>query len=204
MPALKPTGLTGTVTFLGGVRSSKGPLWAEPAAVLDLDWGGIAGELHQGVTRPACVRVKDLHPEGTTIANTRQLSVLGQEELDAIAAELGLDRLDPGHLGASLVVAGIADFTHLPPSSRLQAPSGATLVIDMENRPCTIPARAIEAAHPGKGRLFKPAAQGRRGVTAWVERPGRIALGDPLALFVPDQRAWKPLGQARRQRMKSP
>ena len=198
MPALKPTRFEGRVTWLGRVVTKDGPLDSQSAEALDFVFGGLEGEVHRGLTRPSCVRVTALHPEGTEIANTRQLSLLGQEELDAIAAEMGLERLDPRHLGATLVVGGIEDFTHLPPSSRLQAPSGATLVIDMENRPCVFPGKSVELAHPGKGRLFKPAAQGRRGVTAWVERPGRIALGDPLRLFVPDQRAWKHLGVARR------
>jgi MOSC domain-containing protein YiiM len=198
MPALKPTSLVAHVRFLGRVVTTDGLLHATPAPVLDLIFGGVAGEVHQGVTRASCSRVTALHPEGTPIANTRQLSILSVEDLAAIAADMGLDRLDPSLLGATLVVEGLADFTHLPPSSRLQAPSGATLVIDMENRPCTIPAKAIDAAHPGFGKRFKPAAQGRRGVTAWVEREGRLALGDPLKLFVPDQRAWSELGRARR------
>ena len=70
--------------------------------------------------------------------------------------------------------------------------SGATLVIDMENQPCQYPAREIEADHPGYGKGFLPAARERRGVTAWVERPGAVAVGDTVALFVPTQRAWAP------------
>lgn len=199
MPELKPTDFLATVIFLGRVRTTEGPLASEPAEALELDLAGALGEVHHGLTRPACVRVKDLHPKGTPIANTRQLSVLSAEDLAEIAAKMGLERLDPVHLGATMVVEGIPDFSHVPPSSRLQAPSGATLVIDTENRPCTYPARSIEAAHPGHGKLFKPAALGRRGVTAWVERPGRIALGDRLRLFVPDQPVWAHLEAARRQ-----
>ena len=62
----------------------------------------------------------------------------------------------------------------------------------MENRPCNLPGREIEAEAPGHGKAFKAAAQNRRGVTAWVERPGSLALGDSLTLFIPDQRAWAP------------
>jgi MOSC domain-containing protein YiiM len=96
-----------------------------------------------------------------------------------------------------LVIEGIPDFTLVPPSSRLQGPDGATLVLDMENRPCHLPAREIEKVHPGKGKAFKSAAQNRRGVTAWVERPGRLALGDTLRLHVPDQPVWPHLDVAR-------
>jgi hypothetical protein len=89
-----------------------------------------------------------------------------------------------------MVVRGIPDFSHLPPSSRLQAEGGATLVIDMQNRPCTLPAKPIEAAHPGFGAKFKPAGRGRRGVTAWVEREGTLRLGEGVRLHIPDQRVW--------------
>lgn len=178
------------VTFLGRVQGAGPLLHAEPAAALELTLDGVMGEVHEGRTRAACVRVKDMYPEGTMIANVRQLSILSEEDLALIAAEIGLDRLDPSLLGATMVIRGLPDFSHVPPSTRLQAPSGATLVVNMENRPCVFPGKAIEARHPGKGRLFKPAAKGRRGVTAWVEREGRIMLGDMLKVFIPDQPAW--------------
>jgi hypothetical protein len=55
----------------------------------------------------------------------------------------------------------------------------------------------IEGHRPGRGKLFKRAAEGRRGVTAWVEREGRIALGDVLRLHIPDQPVWSELARAR-------
>ena len=119
------------------------------------------------------------------------MSILSAEELDQIAGALGLEALSPGLLGASMVVAGLPDFSHVPPGTRLQAPSGATLAVDVENGPCNWPGDEIEAEHPGHGRAFRHAAAGRRGVTAWVERPGRIALGESLSIFVPDQPAWR-------------
>jgi MOSC domain-containing protein YiiM len=88
-------------------------------------------------------------------------------------------------------VAGIPDFTHVPPSSRLQGPDGVTLCVDMENLPCQEPAVTIEKALPGQGKGFKRAAEGKRGVTAWVEREGVLRLGDALRLHVPAQRAWR-------------
>ena len=93
-----------------------------------------------------------------------------------------------------MILRGIPDFTYVPPSSRLQAESGLTLTIDMENRPCVLPGREIEAVEPGHGTAFKRAATNRRGVTAWVERPGDIRVGETLTLFLPDQRAWAPKG----------
>lgn len=190
MAEIKLTSHTPSVTFLGRVTSGEGLLHAQAEPALELTYAGVVGELHEGRTRKSCVRVKDMYAEGTEIANVRQLSILSAEELALIAADMGLAALDPSLLGATLVVEGIPDFSHVPPSSRLQAPSGATLVINMENRPCVFPGKSVEARHPGKGKLFKPAAKGRRGVTAWVEREGRIALGDALKLFIPDQPRW--------------
>jgi hypothetical protein len=190
--ALAPSGHSGRITWLGRVGDRDAGLASAGVQMLVLDWDGAAGEAHSGRTRPACARVRDVHPKGTEIANTRQLTLLSAEELAAIAAEMGVDRLDPGWIGASLVLEGIADFSHVPPSSRLRGPSGATLVIDMENLPCTLSGREVERHLPGHGRALKPAAMDRRGVTAWVERPGMLRLGDVLELFVPTQRGWLP------------
>ncbi len=198
MPALMKTGFAGTVTFLGRVVDSGETLRAEALEAAELSWEGIAGECHGGLTRPSCSRVLTQYPKrGTEIRNVRQLSVLSAEELDRIAAKIGLERLDPALLGASMVLQGIPDFTHVPPSARLQFPSGAVLVVDMENRPCVQLGREIEAEAPGHGTGFKRAAAGLRGVTAWVERPGPVALGDTAVLHIPDQPVWPHLDAAR-------
>lgn len=190
MPALAATRFVATITWTGLVADRDAALPSGFVPGLDLTFAGPKGEEHGGETRPSCSRVMGLYPRGTVIRNTRQLSVLSDEDLQAIAAQMGLPALDPALVGATLVLRGLPDFSHLPPSSRLLADSGACLVVDMENRPCTLPARPIETAHPGFGARFKAAAQGRRGVTAWVEAEGRVAPGDRLRLFVPDQPVW--------------
>ncbi|MDU8910414.1 MOSC domain-containing protein [Aestuariicoccus sp. MJ-SS9] len=190
MPALKPTSFEARIVWLGRVPQGDGDMRSRPADKLQLEFGGAAGERHTGQTRRSCKRVLDQHPFGTEIANVRQLALVCEEEMAQVAAELGLPALDPVLTGASVVLSGLPDFSHLPPSSRLQGADGATLVVDMENRPCNLPAREIEKAHPGHGKAFKAAAKGRRGVTAWVERPGRLAIGDVLRLHVPDQPVW--------------
>jgi len=192
MPALKLTARTARITWLGTVPEERKNIRSVPRSSVELSFAGIAGEMHSGRTRPSCVRVKGQFRQGTEIANTRQISILSAEELALIAARMRLDDIDPAWLGASMVVEGIPDFSHVPPSARLQGPDGASLVIDMQNRPCLYPAREIDKDHPGRGPAFKAAAKGRRGVTAWVEREGRMALGDALRLFVPDQRNWTP------------
>lgn len=191
MPALVPTEYYGQITWLGKTDDRDATLTSVACNGIDLTYEGIVGEARSGLTRPSCSRLTSQYPRGTEIRNVRQLSVLSAEELADIARALDLEQIDPAWLGASMVVAGLPDFTHVPPSSRLQADNGATLVVDMENRPCTLAAREVERAHPGHGIGFKPAARGKRGVTAWVEHPGRLQLGDRLRLHIPDQRAWQ-------------
>jgi len=198
MSVLKPTAIHGTILWLGRVDDRAASLAATPLPELHASFAGVAGEEHGGLTRPSCSRVLPQYPRGTEIRNTRQFSIVSAEELAQIAAAMALDRLDPAWLGASMVVEGIPDFSHLPPSSRLQGESGATLVVDLENRPCTLPAKVIEAARPGAGKLFKPAGKGKRGITAWVEREGVFRLGDRLRLHVPDQPVWAHLEAVRR------
>jgi hypothetical protein len=199
MPALVKTAFSGIVTFLGRVPDRDARLGSEALTEADLTFAGIAGEAHGGLTRPSCSRVVTQYPRDTEIRNVRQLSVLSDEDLAAIAARMGLDALDPAWLGASMVIRGIPDFTRIPPSSRLQFASGATVTVDMENQPCILPGKhEIEPARPGFGARFKPAAEGRRGVTAWVEREGRVALGDSVTLHVPGQPVWPHLAVAQR------
>ncbi|WP_297774658.1 MOSC domain-containing protein [uncultured Roseovarius sp.] len=197
MPALIPTQYEGRITWLGRVTNRKATLAAEALDAVDVTFAGIAGEEHAGLTRPSCSRVLSQHPRDTEIRNVRQFSILSAEDLRAIAETMGVDRINPAWVGASIVLEGLPDLTHLPPSSRLQGPDGVTLVVDMENRPCQLPARVIEDHAPGFGARFKRAAQGRRGITAWVERTGRMALGDVMRLHIPDQPVWSELAQAR-------
>lgn len=197
MPALIPTDLFGTITFLGIVRDRAARLASDPVETLAVTFAGPEGEDHGGLTRPSCSRVVAQYPKGTPIRNTRQLSLMGAEDLQAIAEKMGLPALDPALAGATMVIAGLPDFSHLPPSSRLQGEGGATLVVDMENRPCQLPARPIEDRHPGFGARFKAAAKGRRGLTAWVEREGTFRLGERIRLHIPDQPVWAGLQAAR-------
>jgi hypothetical protein len=193
MPTLIPTDRFAEILWLGFVDSpDRTELKSRPVERLDLTFAGVAGAVHAGETRPSDSRVIDLYPRGTPIRNVRQLSILSAEELDRIAAALGLPAVDPARLGATLVLRGIPDFSHVPPSSRLQSEAGTTLTVDLENLPCNFPARSLEAVHPGAGTGFRQAAEGLRGVTAWVEREGPLVIGDRLRLHVPAQRPWQP------------
>jgi hypothetical protein len=197
MPALLPTAFAGVITYLGRVLDKPAILASHPTEEVFASYAGVEGEVHAGLTRASCSRVLGQYARGTEIRNVRQFAIVSAEEMAEIAGRMGIDALDASLVGASMVIAGIPDFTHLPPSSRLQFEGGATLVVDMENRPCQLPAKGIEARHPGFGAKFKAAAQGRRGLTAWVEREGVLRVGQTVRLHVPDQRAWAHLAEAR-------
>lgn len=192
MPALVKSPLQARISWLGCVADRDASLRAAPVQSVQAGFEGFDGEAHSGVTRPACSRFGMLYPQGTEVRNTRQLSILSVEELALIAAEMGLEALDPLYLGASMVVEGIPDFSHLTVGTRLRAPGKTVITIDLENAPCHFPGQEIEADHPGYGKSFKAAAENRRGVTAWIERPGPLAVGDALEVFVPTQAAWAP------------
>ena len=198
MPALMPTNFYATITWLGLVGDREAALESRAVDQITALFSGPVGEAHGGLTRPSDSRVLAQYKRGTPIRNTRQFSILSAEDLAVIAAKMGVDALDGALVGATMVVQGIPDFTHIPPSSRLQNEAGATLTVDMENRPCVLPAKPIEAAHEGFGAKFKAAAKGRRGVTAWVEREGVFRVGDRLRLHVPDQPVWGYWDEAKR------
>ncbi|TPE53793.1 MOSC domain-containing protein [Amaricoccus solimangrovi] len=193
MAILNPTDLAGRVVFLGVVPDRALSLRSVALERARARFDGLEGESHGGLTRASCSRVGQQYPKGTTIRNTRQISILSREEIAATASAIGLAELDPRLLGANIVFEGLPELTLLPPSSRLIFESGASLVIDMENGPCAFPAKEIEAEHPGHGVRWKSAAMGRRGVTAWVEAEGEIALHAIASLHCPPIRLYPPL-----------
>jgi len=177
----------GEVRTLLSCENSSKSIVSEVLERVELTFAGIAGDTHGGLTRSACTRFPYLYAEGTPLRNTRQLTLVSSEELAEIASAMEIERVLPAWLGANIEVAGIPRLTLLPPSSRLVFSGGATIVVDIENRPCAFPAQVIDGHFPGKGRRFIRAAMHRRGLTAWVEREGEIAPGDSVSVFFPDQ-----------------
>ena len=197
MDPLQPTSLSGTAMRLllnhpvaAGASSEPDSSPSVDIAEVDVSFAGFAGESHSGLTRPSCVRVKKQYPFGTTIRNTRQISIVSEEELQTIASLLEIPSIDPGWLFANLVIKGLPDFSQIPPSTRLIFEHGVSLVIDMENAPCRYPGDMIDRHHPGVGRYFAKRARGLRGVTAWVEREGRLSAGEGFKVHAPAQRAY--------------
>ena len=157
---------------------------------VELMFSGIKGDFHGGLTRKSDSRTLKQYPRDTNIRNVRQVTLVSAEELADIAVAMGIPEAKAEWLGANLVTAGIPDLSLLPPSTRLQFPSGATLVVDMENAPCRQVADVISRYHPEAGSGFVKSAANKRGVTAWVEREGIVNAGDEIVIWIPPQRIY--------------
>ena len=190
MAILNSTNIEGKVVSLLVNSNPGNGLATEQVGSATVQYDGIAGDCHAGLTRPSCTRVRRLYPVGTEIRNVRQITIVSVQDLAKIAAKMGVPHLKPEWLGANILLSGIPDFTLVPPSSRLIFSSGASLVVDMENEPCKYPGDIIEEHCPGFGKLFAYCARGLRGITAWVENQGDINIGDSIALHIPPQRIY--------------
>jgi hypothetical protein len=190
MPLLMKLKFTGKIEGLFLRPSRAGGFEKAPTGAIRLGLDGPEGDCHTGLTRKSDSRTTALYQRGLDIRNVRQLTLLSREELQEIADALGIMWVDPSWLGANLVLSGVPDFTMLPPSTRLQFPSGATIVVDMENYPCSQIAEVIGRHHPEVERQVVKKAMHKRGVTAWVEREGDVKMGDAVALFIPPQRIY--------------
>lgn len=190
MPLFKKTPFEGKVeTLLLGPDRATG-LEKSQVPAIALTFAGIAGDCHSGLIRKSDTRTLKLYRRDTDIRNVRQLSLLSTEELAEVAAAMKIPEVKPEWVGANLVTSGIPDLTLLPPSTRLQFPSGATLVVDLENAPCRFVADVIAKHHADAAERWIKAATHKRGVTAWVEREGEVRHGDAITLFLPPQRIY--------------
>jgi MOSC domain-containing protein YiiM len=117
---------------------------------------------------PATGLAGDHYRSGSS--TTRQVTLVGREDLAAIASYLGLDSIDPTSLRRNVVVSGI-NLRALK-SCRIRLGT-ALLEITGECHPCS---RMEEAFGPGGYN----AVRGHGGLTARIIGPGRVTIGDPV------------------------
>ena len=180
------TYLTGTVTHLL-IGQSKQSIESSSIARVRATFEGLEGDSHKSLTRRSDVRVPH-YPRGTIIRNTRQVSILSQEELAEVAAALKIPQILAAWVGANLELRGIPNLTLLPSSTRIFFPDDAVIVVDAENMPCIGPGHAIQEHYPDTPKLaqrFPKAAMHKRGVVGWIEREGYINDGDTVRLLLP-------------------
>jgi MOSC domain len=191
MPLQSKLSFTGKVEQLLARESRNDGFDKQQRQNLSLKFSGPEGDCHTGLTRQSDSRTMLTYKRNTPIRNVRQLTMISVEEMDDVAKAMGLDSINASWLGANVVTSGIPDLTMLPPSTRLQFSSGATVVVDMENMPCRQVNDEISKTHPEQGPKFVKAATHKRGLTVWVEREGDIKIGDTISLFIPPQRIYQ-------------
>ncbi|MFT3988372.1 MOSC domain-containing protein [Aestuariivirga sp.] len=187
---LSKASFQGTVAMLLANPDREAGLEKQERDDLMLRFEGPEGDCHGGLTRKSDVRMIKQFKRGTEVRNARQLSILSEEELAEVAAKMGIQAVKPEWVGANIVTRGIPDLTLLPPSTRLQFPSGAMITIDIENLPCRYPADIIKSHNPDQKLGFVAAARNKRGVVGWVEAEGLIRSGDPITVWIPPQRIY--------------
>ncbi len=161
-----------------GIAEQKGTFITRSVELVVLSFAGIDGDRHAGLVAKASVRQR-YAPRGVELRNSRQLSLVSVEELAETAKALASAPLDWRSYGANLCFEEAPALTQLAPGTRLVFASGAIVVIDGENVPCVQVGKVISAQ---LGRdvksAFVKAAFHRRGLVAWVERPGTLRVGD--------------------------
>ncbi len=187
---LSKTPFTGRVEMLLANPDRESGLEKAEVREIRLLFSGIEGDCHGGLNRKSDSRMLKQHKRGTDVRNSRQLSILSVEELADIAKTMKIPAVKAEWVGANMVTSAIPDLSMLPPSSRLQFPSGATIVIDMENFPCRYPAEVIEKHHPEPAVGFVSAGMHKRGLVGWVEREGEVKAGDAIVIWIPQQRIY--------------
>ena len=156
---------------------------------LALDFDGIPGNRHYGQTKGAGPREKH-YTSGSLMANNRHWSAVSEEELSAVAEIMGISDLDPGWVGANIVVEGIPGFSQLPLVSHLfferDGKTVAVLGVYEHNGPCTWPDPYIAAGARTQPKVgFAKAGYARRGLVGWVDLPGTIQAGDSVHVRIP-------------------
>ena len=171
---------------------------SRPVEQLELTYEGIAGDYHSGLTRKSGAR-EPWYERGVEMRNERQVSMLAVDELAKIARNMELDRIEPGWIGANLVVDDVHDFSLLPARTVLVFEGGVSLRVDGYNAPCRIAGGSIAKHAGGQNRetdgvfdasatdlalAFKDAAHMKRGLVVWVEREGVIRPGEKFVAHV--------------------
>ncbi len=190
IPAKK---LSGTVKQV--LKASNNDFVSAEVESLDLTYGGVKGDFHEGLTRKSGGR-EPWYDRGTEMRNERHLSILSQEELGEIAKGMGIETIQPGWIGANLIFSGIPNLSYLPPRTLLMFENGVTLRVDGYNAPCRLSGGSI-AKNVGlapkspefidMALSFKDAAEMKRGLVAWVEREGTIQKGESFTARIWDQ-----------------
>src|SRR5690606_9211711 len=101
----------------------------------------------------------------------------------------GLPRIEAEWIGGNILLEGLPRLSRVPPRTRLVFAGGAVLRVDGDNMPCRISGASIAEHYPdreGIDLLFPKTARRRRGLVAYVERPGVTRPGGAVTAHIPE------------------
>ena len=156
---------------------------------------GIVGDRHRGLTREC--GEGDKQPAGTERRNERMWSAVSAQELELISQSMALSEpLRASTLGANLCLSGIPALSRLPRGTLLRFSSGAVLMVEEYNPPCSDMGAAIAEAYQQENgeavpaSAFSDAAKFMRGVVGIVEVAGSISEGDEVIVETEQLPKW--------------
>lgn len=151
---------------------------------IEVKWEGLVGDKHFGLTMKAGSKQAP-YAKGSEVRNVRQVSIVSSEELKQVADKMKLPNIEPAWVGGNLMLSGIPNLTQLPSGSRLYFEGGVGIVVEGENMPCTTAGGSLAEQFPDRPELttaFPKQAIGKRGLVAWVEKPGVIRKGEKVTV----------------------
>ena len=171
--------------------SNNGDMSKESTETIQAEFDGIVADKHRSYMRGAYEG--ESVPAGTVRRNDRQWSAVSLEELAKIQEAMELENtLTAATLAANLCFEGITNFSQLPKGSQLCFPSGAILMVEDYNPPCSYMSEKIAEIHtttsgqPPKRLAFVKAAKRLRGLVGVVDVVGAINEGDKIIVKVFD------------------
>lgn len=162
---------------------------------IELELEGIVGDRHRSYVRDTWKG--DKQPYGTVRRNERQWSAVSVEELAEISAAMDLtETITAESVGANLCIEGVPELSRLPKGTLLKFASGAELIVEEFNPPCSGMSKKIAALHQTNSgdvisdTAFSKAAKLTRGIVGVIEATGTISAGDEVTVEPYETPSW--------------
>ena len=162
---------------------------------IQLELEGIVGDRHRSYVRDTWKG--DKQPYGTVRRNERQWSAVSVEELATISEAMDLtETITAESVGANLCTKGIPELSRLPKGTLLKFSSGAELMVEEFNPPCSDMSKKLAALHKTNSgaalsdTAFSKASKLTRGVVGVIEAAGKIDAGDEVTIELYETPSW--------------
>jgi len=162
---------------------------------LQAELDGFVGDRHRSISREAWKG--DKQAEGTIRRNERQWSAMSVEELSEISTKLDVKKpLTAADLSVNICFEGIPQLSLLPKGTILKFPSGAELMVEEYNPPCSEMSEKVAAnfstnsGQPLSKLSFSQTAVFNRGLVGVIEVAGQINSGDEVEVRIYQPPVW--------------